>query len=114
MKKVVIHTFHDDASSLGTGSHVSERTRQVEDERGVELEVYVFGPPRRRSPIPATPSFVTRRSDSRRGGVAVHVCRSIAEDMGKAGEFAQPGFILKYARDTFVRYALEGVAVVSF
>ena len=37
MKKVVIHVFHDDTSSLGTGSHVSERIRQVKEEQGVEL-----------------------------------------------------------------------------
>jgi hypothetical protein len=30
MKKVVIHIFHDDKSSLGTGFHVSERIRQVQ------------------------------------------------------------------------------------
>ena len=42
--KVVIHIFHADDSSLGTGAHVSERIRQVKDERGVALEVYIFGP----------------------------------------------------------------------
>ena len=42
--KVVIHIFHADDRSLGNGAHVSERIRQVKDERGVALEVYVFGP----------------------------------------------------------------------
>jgi len=44
MSKVVIHLFHDDAASLGTGSHVAERIRQVMAERGAQLEAYVFGP----------------------------------------------------------------------
>ena len=36
--KVVVHIFHADDSSLGRGSHLSERIRQVKDERGVALE----------------------------------------------------------------------------
>ena len=34
--------------------------------------------------------------------------------MGKADEFTRMGFTLEYARDAFVRYALEGATVVSF
>jgi len=47
-------------------------------------------------------------------GVAVHVCRDIAEKMDKAEEFTGLGFTLECARDAFVRYALEGATVVSF
>jgi hypothetical protein len=59
MKKVVIHIFHDNKSSLGTGSHVSERIRQVKEQHGVELEVYVFRP---REPwtIPRTRNIARR------------------------------------------------------
>ncbi len=42
--KVVIHIFHADDSSHGTGAHVSERIQQVKQERDVVLEVYLFGP----------------------------------------------------------------------
>lgn len=37
MSKLVIHIFHADESSLGAGSHVAERIRQVMQERGVAL-----------------------------------------------------------------------------
>ena len=47
MKKVVIHIFQDDKNSLGTGSHVAERIRQLKEQHGVELEAYVFGPAER-------------------------------------------------------------------
>lgn len=114
MKKVVIHLFHDDAASLGTGSHVSERIRQVKDERGVALEVYVFGPAEKALADPARAKFRETLISLAKEGVPVHVCRSIAEDLGKAEEFARSGFTLEYARDAFVRYALEGAAVVSF
>ncbi len=40
--KVVVHLFHADESSLGTGAHISERIRQVKDERGIALVVYVY------------------------------------------------------------------------
>ena len=114
MKKVVIHLFHDDAASLGTGSHVSERIRQVNGERGVELEVYVFGPAEKALADPARGPYRETLAMLAKGGVPVHVCRSIAEDMGKAEEFARLGFTLEYARDAFVRFALEGASVVSF
>lgn len=114
MKKVVIHIFHDDASSLGTGSHVSERIRQVKDERSVELEVYVFGPAEKALADPARAEYRDTLMSLAKNGVPVHVCRSIAEDIGKAAEFTQMGFTLEYARDAFVRYAIEDASVVSF
>lgn len=114
MKKVVIHIFHDDASSLGTGSHVSERIRQVKDERGVELEVYVFGPAEKALADPARTEYRDTLVSLARNGVPVHVCRNDAEKLGKADEFTRMGFTLEYARDAFVRYAVEGATVVSF
>jgi hypothetical protein len=114
MKKVVIHIFHADESSLGTGSHVSERIRQVIGERGVELEVYVFGPAEKALSDPARAEYRNTLVSLAQNGVPVHVCRSIAEDMGKAEEFTRLGFTLEYARDAFVRYALEDATVISF
>lgn len=37
LRKVVIHLFHADESSLNTGAHVSERIRQVKEEQRVAL-----------------------------------------------------------------------------
>lgn len=110
----MIHIFHDDASSLGTGSHVSERIRQVKDERGVELEVYVFGPAEKALADPARTEYRDTLVSLARNGVPVHVCRNDAEKLGKADEFTRMGFTLEYARDAFVRYAVEGATVVSF
>lgn len=113
-KKVVIHVYHADESSLNTGAHVSERIRQVKEEHGVELEVYVFGPAERALVDPARAEFRDSLESLAKSGVPVHVCRTIAEDMGKAVEFARLGFTLEYARDAFVRFATEGATVISF
>jgi hypothetical protein len=112
--KVVIHIFHADDSSLGTGSHVAERIRQVQQERDVALEVYVFGPAERALGEPHRSGFREALAMLARANVPVHVCRSIAEDMGKADELARLGFRLEYARDAFARFAQEGATVVSF
>lgn len=112
--KVVIHIFHADDRSLGNGAHVSERIWQVKDERGVALEVYVFGPAEKALADPAREEYQLTLTKLAQTGTPVHVCRSIAEDMGKAEEFTSMGFTLEYARDAFVRYALEGATVVSF
>ena len=113
-KKVVIHIFHADESSLGTGSHVSERIRQVKEQHGVALEVYVFGPAEKALADPANGAYRDTLIALAKNGVPVHVCRDIAEKMGKAEEFTNLGFTLEYARDAFVRYALEGATVISF
>ena len=89
--KVVIHIFHADDSSLGNGAHVSERIRQVKDERGVALEVYVFGPAEKALGDPARSEYRLSADETAQAGMPVHVCRSIAEDMGKADEFARHG-----------------------
>jgi hypothetical protein len=46
-RKGVIQIFHNDPDSLSTCSHVAERIRQVKTERGVALELYLFGPAER-------------------------------------------------------------------
>jgi hypothetical protein len=112
--KVVIHIFHADESSVGTGAHVAERIRQVKEERGIALEVYVFGPAEKALGDPAHSEFRETLVKLAQAQVPVHVCRSIAEDMGKAGEFAGLGFSLEYARDAFARFATEGATVISF
>lgn len=112
--KVVIHIFHADDSSLGTGAHVSERIRQVKQERGVALEVYLFGPAERALGDAARSEFRETLVKLAQAGVPVHVCRDIAESMGKADEFKRLGFTLEYARDAFARYAVEGATVISF
>ena len=99
---------------MGTSTHVSERIRQVKDEQGVALEVYLFGPAEKALADPANADIRDTLTSLVKNGVPVHVCRSIAEAMGKEEEFKRLGFTLEYARDAFVRYALEGAAIVSF
>jgi len=114
MKKIVIHLFHDDSASLGTGSHVAERIRLVHRERGADMEVYVFGPAEQALVGSGDAKFRETMVGLAKNGIPVHVCRNIAEEMGKTEEFTRLGFTLEYARDAFLRYALEGATVVSF
>jgi len=93
---------------------LSERIRQVKDQHGVDLEVYVFGPAERALEDPAHADYRRTLVSLAKAGVPIHICRDIAESMGKAQEFPALGFTLEYARDAFVRYAVEGAAVVSF
>ena len=48
------------------------------------------------------------------GALPVGTCISIAEDIGMREALAARGLRLEYARDTFVRLALEAATVVSF
>jgi hypothetical protein len=114
LKKMVMHLFHADESSLNTGTHVSERTRKVKEEHNVALEVYVFGPAERALGDPARAEFLDALASLAKSGVPVHVCRTIAEEMGTAVEFDRLGFTLEYTRDAFVRFPTEGATVISF
>jgi len=112
-KKLVIHIFYDDQSSLNTGSHVADRIRQVIEHDAVSLEVYVFGPAEK---VMADESSAmhTAMVGLAKAGVRVVTCRSTAESLGKADAFTALGFELEYARDAFVRYATESATVISF
>ncbi|HEY4954827.1 MAG TPA: hypothetical protein VII02_08060 [Gemmatimonadaceae bacterium] len=113
-RKVVIHIFHDDESSLNTAAHVAERIRQVMDEQGVSLEVFVFGPAEKALAASAGAEMRDSLVALAKEGVPVLTCRNTAEAIGKAVEFTQMGIGLEYARDAFVRYAVEGATVISF
>lgn len=112
--KVVIHIFHDDPSSLNTGSHVAERIRQVKDENGIDLEVYIFGPAERALGDKAKEPYSEAIQCLVQAGIPVHTCIDIANSIGAAQEFSAMGLTLEYARDAFVRYAKEGATVISF
>jgi len=112
--KLVIHIFHDDEHSLSTSSHVADRIRQVSDAQGVALEVYVFGPAEKALAAPVGAAFRDTLIALAKAGVPVVTCRNTAEAIGKAEEFTQMGFALEYARDAFVRYAVDGATVISF
>jgi hypothetical protein len=112
--KVVIHIFHDDPSSLNTGTHVAERIRQVKDENEVDLEVYVFGPAEKALTDKTNEAYSDAIQGLIRAGVPVHTCIDIANSIGTAEAFSATGLKLEYARDAFVRYAKEGATVISF
>ncbi|MCH8564343.1 DsrE family protein [Nesterenkonia sp. LB17] len=118
MAKTVIFLFHDDNSSLEAGSHVAERIRQVAEGQGVELEVFCFGPAQaaltEESDDPVRAGYRHQIEALTRDGVEVHACLNAANAVGTAEALISRGVTLEYARDAFVRYALEGAAVISF
>ena len=114
MSKIVIHLFHDDAASLGTGSHVTERIRQVMAERGTQLEAYVFGPAEKALMAADQREFNQQINALINAGVPVRTCISIAEGLGAVEAFKSRGLRLEYARDAFIRFALEGATVIGF
>lgn len=113
-RKLVIHIFHSDESSLNTSAHVAERIRQVMGEHGVSLEVFVFGPAEKALVTPEGAEMRDTLVALAKAGVPVRTCRNTAEAIGQGDEFTRLGFGLEYARDAFVRYAVQGATVISF
>ena len=118
MAKVVIHLFHGDTDSLSAGSHVAERVRQVAAGQGAEVEVFCFGPAQAAlshdGGDPARAEYNQQIDDLAAAGVAVGACLNAARAAGTQEELSKRGIRLQYARDAFVRYALEGATVITF
>lgn len=114
MPKTVIHIFHGDHESLTTGAHVAERIRQVATNRGVDLEVYLFGPAEQALLDPQAGEFNTQIDELVERGVQVKACLNLAGSLGAADLLAKRGIQLEFAREAFTRYAQQGAAVISF
>jgi len=113
-QKMVVHIFHADKDSINTGSHVAERIRQIKDQQGVELEVYLFGPAERALMDPEAKTYCETIAGLINAGVPVRTCIDIANAMGAADELSSRGLQLEYACDAFARFAVEGATVISF
>lgn len=83
-------------------------------ERNVALEVHVFGPAEKALADAARAACNTHIDGLIAAGVPVGTCISIADDPGQRDVFDLRGLRLEYARDAFIRLALEGATVVSF
>ncbi|MCX4859049.1 DsrE family protein [Streptomyces canus] len=112
--KTVIHIFHADQDSLAGGAHVAERVRQVAADRGIQLEVYLFGPAEHALLDAANTDFNSQIDALIEHGVPVRTCLNIAAATGAADQLAQRGIQLEFARDAFARYGQEAAAVISF
>jgi len=118
MAKVVIHLFHGDEDSLAAGSHVAERVRQVAGDQQVDLEVFCFGPAQGAladtSDDPTRSEFNRQIDELTAAGVPVGACLNAARAAGTEKALAERGVKLSYARDAYVRFALEGATVINF
>jgi hypothetical protein len=117
MAKVVIHLFHGDDSSLAAGSHVAERIRQVAGDQKVDLEVFCFGPAQAAlasSDDKTRVEYNTQIDELVAAGVPVGACLNAAQADGTERTLSECGITLRYARDAFVRFALESATVIGF
>ena len=113
MNKLVIHIFHTHEGSTDIGPKLAERVRLVAAEREVSLELFIFGPAIAALVDPAQLAFRDALAALAQQNVPILVCRQTVEMMGKAELLMGLGFKLEYARDTFIRYALEGATVIG-
>ncbi|MGC5168790.1 DsrE family protein [Luteimicrobium sp. DT211] len=117
MPKTVVHVFHDDDDAVVTGTRVAQRMLEVAGERGVEVEVFCFGPAQRRlgrQDGEADANFNRQLDELVAAGVVVGACVNSARADGALDDLTARGFDLQVARDAFLRFTLEGATVVSF
>lgn len=115
--KTVVHVFHDDPDSLRTGTRVAQRVAEVAEERGVEVEVFCFGPAQRQLAERGseTAAVFNEQIDALvASGVRVGACVNSARADGSEAALRARGVVLSVARDEFVRFTLEGATVVTF
>jgi hypothetical protein len=114
----VIYLFHGDEDALAAGSHVAERVRQVAGDQQVDLEVFCFGPAQAAlsdaSDGPTRTEYNRQIDELAAAGVPVGACLNAARAAGTEKALSGRGIELQYARDAFVRFALEGATVINF
>lgn len=113
MKKLVIHIFHVHENAAITGAKLAERIRLVAKERGVTLEVFIFGAAIGALVDPTQTEFSNALVALAKNGVPVLVCQQAVEAIGQAEALKAQGFTLELARDAFIRFALESATVIS-
>lgn len=117
MPKTVVHVFHDDDDSVVTGTRVAQRMLEVAADRGVEVEVFCFGPAQRRigrGVDEAGATFDRQLDELIAAGVVVGACVNSARADGVEADLTARGFRLRVARDELLRFTLEGSTVVTF
>lgn len=113
MKKLVIHIFHVHENAAITGAKLAERIRLVAGERGVALEIFIFGAAIGALADPAQTEFRDALVALAKNSVPVLICQQAVEAIGQAEVMLAHGFTLEFARDAFIRFALEGATVIS-
>jgi hypothetical protein len=118
MPITVIHLFNDNDAALKTGSHVAARIQQVAADKGLKLEVFCFGPAQAALTAPtrsdAHEGYKKQIAELAQSGVKVGACVDAANTSGSAVALEGLGIHLEFARDAFVRFGLEGAAVITF
>lgn len=118
MKKTVVVIFNDNDAALNAGSHVALRMAEVNKERNVELEVYLFGPGQgayssgETEGVKAT--YISNIKEIIKAGITVSACKSTAETKGTADDLTKDGLKLEFARDAFLRFGDEQASVLTF
>ena len=92
MKKPVIHILHVHENAAITGAKLAERIRQVAAERGVALEIFIFGAAIAALVDPAQTEYRDTLVALAKAGVPVNVCRQTVEIMGQADTCALWGW----------------------
>lgn len=114
MSKLVLHMFHDDASSLSTMPALVERMQQSKPVNGTDLEVYVFGPAEAVLADSKRAEFNSRIDSLLKFGVRVTACIGLAQKFGAEASFRTRGIALEFAALAFPRFAAKGATVITF
>lgn len=118
MKKTVVIIFNDNDAALSSGSHVALRMSQVNQEVGVDLEVYLFGPGQAayssNAETGVKADYIKTIDELIKAGIKVSTCKNTAEARGTTEALKAKGIIVEFARDAFLRYGSEGAAVINF
>lgn len=114
MSKLVLHMFHDDASSLSTVPALVERMQQSKPGNGTDLEVYVFGPAEAALADSKRNELNAQIDNLLKLGVRVTACIGLAQKFGAEKAFRTRGIALESAALAFPRFANEGATVITF
>lgn len=111
--KTVVNLVRAEADALIGGTTVARRMHEVAEERGVDLEVFIFAGAQRALTDQRRTEYNAAVDDLVAKGVQVSACLNFALSMDAGDAITRRGIQLVAAREAYLRYATEGATVVS-
>lgn len=112
-RKTVIHIVGSSMDSLIGGTTVARRIHDVQQSRGVSLEVFIFAGAQRALADPKREQFNKAVDELVAKEVPVSACLNFALSMGSADDLAKRGIQLEAAREAFIRFTMENATVIT-
>lgn len=112
-RSTVLHVVSADTDNLIGAVTVAGRMADVQQERGIRVEVFIFAAAQRALTDPRKAAFNEGVDALIARGIPVAACTNFARKLGAVDALIARGIALEPARDAFIRYTLAKATIIT-